>query len=219
MRIGLFGGTFDPVHFGHLRSALEVKEACGLDQVALIPVAVPPHKGRGGWAAAEERLRMLEIAIGSGSGLTVSEVEIRRPGPSYTIDTVQHFRDAMPGAEIALIMGLDAFREIETWKSFRQILALVPVIVMSRPGSHAVAGGSDRAQVAQVLSAIVPGEPVEEAPEGFLAGSFKPVTVQHVTALDISSTRIRELVRAGRSIRYLAPAAVVEHIYAKGLYA
>ena len=219
MRIGLFGGTFDPVHLGHLRSALEVKEACGLDQVVFIPVAVPPHKGRGGLAPAEERLRMLDLAIGSGSGLAVSDVETRRPGPSYTIDTVQHFRDAMPAAEIALIMGLDAFREIETWKSFRQILSLVPVIVMSRPGPHAVKDGGDRIQVGQVLSAIVPGDPVEETPSGFLAGGFKPVTVQHVTALDISSTRIRALVRAGRSIRYLSPAAVVAHIYAKGLYA
>lgn len=219
MRIGLFGGTFDPVHFGHLRSALEARAAKGLDQVVLIPAAVPPHKGRGGLAAAEERLRMLELAIRPGSGLTVSDVEIRRAGPSYTIDTVRHFRNELPGAEIVLIMGLDAFLEIDTWKSYRQILTLVPVIVMSRPGPRAGRGESDRAQVARVLSAIVPGDPVEETEEGFRAGSLKPVTVQHVTALDISSTRIREMVAAGRSIRYLAPAEVVAHIYAKGLYA
>jgi nicotinate-nucleotide adenylyltransferase len=219
VRIGLFGGTFDPVHFGHLRSALEVKEACGLDQVLLIPGARPPHKGQGAVAAAGERLRMLELAVGSGSELTVSDVEIRRQGPSYTIDTVGHFRETLPGAEIALIMGLDAFLEIDTWKACRQILAQVRVIVMSRPGPHTAGGESDRDQVVRVLSALSPGDPVAESPEGFLAGGFKPVRLQPVTALAISSTRIREMAAAGRSIRFLAPAEVVAHIYAKGLYA
>lgn len=162
---------------------------------------------------------MLELAVGSGSELTVSDVEIRRPGPSYTIDTVRHFRKALPGAEIALIMGLDAFLEIETWKACRQILAQVRVIVMSRPGPHSAGGESDRDQVVRVLSALSPGEPVAESPEGFLAGGFKPVRLQTVTPLAVSSTMIREMAASGRSIRFLAPAEVVAHIYAKGLYA
>ncbi len=134
MRIGLFGGTFDPVHFGHLRAALEVKEGFGLARVFLIPAAAPPHKAREGVAPAGDRLRMVELAVDGEPGLMPSDVEIRREGPSYTIDTVTHFQREFAGvAEVFLIVGLDAFLEIDTWKSFRELLALVPVIVISRP--------------------------------------------------------------------------------------
>jgi nicotinate-nucleotide adenylyltransferase len=119
MKIGLFGGTFDPIHFGHLRSALEVREACGLERVVLIPAAVPPHKGWGAMAAAADRLQMIELAVAGAPGLAVSDVELRRAGPSYTIDTIRDFQGEIPGGEIALIVGLDAFLEIDTWKSFR----------------------------------------------------------------------------------------------------
>ena len=219
MKIGIFGGTFDPVHFGHLRSALEVGEACGLERVVLIPAAMPPHKGRGAMAAAADRLRMIELAVAGASGLAVSDMEIRRAGLSYTIDTVRYFQSESPDGEIVLIMGLDAFLEIETWKSFREILSIVPVIVMSRPTPRGGRAESDRERVKGVLGGIVSPEAVVETTKGLQAPGFKPVTVQPVTALDISSTRIRELVGAGRSIRYLAPAAVVEHIRTKGLYA
>ncbi len=219
MKIGLFGGTFDPIHFGHLRPALEVREACGLERVVLIPAAVPPHKGRGAMAAAADRLRMIELAVAGAPGLTVSDVEIRRAGPSYTIDTVRYFQGEIPGGEIALIMGVDAFLEIDTWKSFREILSIVAVIVISRPPPRGDRTGSDRGRVKGVLATIVSPETITETPEGFQAAGLKPVAVQPVTALDISSTRIREMVGAGRSIRYLAPAAVVEHIRTKGLYA
>jgi nicotinate-nucleotide adenylyltransferase len=219
MKIGLFGGTFDPIHLGHLRSALEVREACGLERVVLIPAAVPPHKGRGAVASAADRLRLIELAVAGSPGLAVSDVELRRTGPSYTIDTVRYFQDEIPEGEIALIMGMDAFREIDTWKSFREILSAVPVIVISRPASHGARAGSDRAGVRGVLAAIVSPEAITETPAGFQAAGLKPVAVQQVTALEISSTRIRELVGAGRSIRYLAPDAVVEHVRTKGLYA
>jgi nicotinate-nucleotide adenylyltransferase len=218
MKIGLFGGTFDPIHFGHLRSAEEVREAWGLERVVLIPAAVPPHKGRGAMAAAADRLRMIELAVAGAPGLAVSDVELRRAGPSYTIDTVRHFQERVPDADIALIMGLDAFLEIDTWKSFREILSIVPVVVMSRPDFQDSAG-SDRARAKGVLTAIASPESIAETPEGFQAAGIKSVAVQRVTALDISSTRIRGMIGAGRSIRYLAPAAVVEHIRAKGLYA
>lgn len=219
MKIGLFGGTFDPIHFGHLRPALEVREACGLERVVLIPAAVPPHKGRGAMAAAADRLRMIELAVAGAPGLTVSDVEIRRAGPSYTIDTVRYFQGEIPGGEITLIMGVDAFLEIDTWKSFREILSIVAVMVISRPPPRGDRTGSDRGRVKGVLATIVSPETIAETPEGFQAAGLKPVAVQPVTALDISSTRIREMVGAGRSIRYLAPAAVVEHIRTKGLYA
>ncbi|MCU0560048.1 MAG: nicotinate-nucleotide adenylyltransferase [Desulfobacterales bacterium] len=219
MTIGLFGGTFDPIHFGHLRSAVEVGEAFGLEQVVLIPAAVPPHKGRGAMAPAADRLRMIELAVAGAPGLAVSDVELRRAGPSYTIDTVRHFQDQLPAGDIALIMGLDAFSEIDTWKFYREILAAVAVIVISRPAHHQDPGRSARARVESVLAAVFSPEAIEATTEGFRAEGLKSVTVQPVTALDISSTRIRQMIGAGRSIRYLAPAAVVAHIQAKGLYA
>ena len=96
MKIGLFGGTFNPIHFGHLRAALEVREGCGLDRVLLIPAAVPPHKESGALAAAADRLRMIELAVEGEPGITVSDVETRRGGPSYTVDTVRHFHRELP---------------------------------------------------------------------------------------------------------------------------
>ncbi|HEX5679502.1 MAG TPA: nicotinate-nucleotide adenylyltransferase, partial [Desulfobacterales bacterium] len=108
MRVGLFGGTFNPIHFGHLRAALEVKEGFGLTQIFLIPAAIPPHKAREGVAPAADRLRMIGLAVDGEPGLTPSDVEIRRSGPSDTIDTVRHFQREFAGAaEIFLIMGLD----------------------------------------------------------------------------------------------------------------
>jgi len=220
MRVGLFGGTFNPIHFGHLRAAMEVKEGFGLDQVFLIPSAVPPHKGRTGVAAAEDRLRMIELAVEGDSGLTVSDVEIKRSGPSFTIDTVRGFRQSLTAdTDIFLVMGLDAFLEIDTWKSFRDLLALVPVIVLSRPDAAGGSGERDEQIVhGFIRSKLSPDGTVCEGAAGCKAPGLEPITVFQVTALDISSTRIRERVREGRSIRYLVPSNVRHYITSKGLY-
>ena len=136
MRIGLFGGTFNPVHEGHLRIALEVKAAFRLDKIHLIPSFLPPHKKPAGVASAEYRLEMIRLSLGDRTGLTVSEVELKRSGPSYTIDTVRNFLSARPdNMKLYLIMGLDAFLEIDSWKSHQDIFRLVPIIVMARPGN------------------------------------------------------------------------------------
>ena len=125
MRFGLFGGTYNPVHIGHLRAALEVKEGFSLDEVFLIPAALPPHKMPGEVADADDRLHMLSLALEDAPGLTISDVELKRSGPSYTIDTVQHFkRNAPDQFQIYLIMGMDAFLEIDTWKSYDELLLL-----------------------------------------------------------------------------------------------
>jgi nicotinate-nucleotide adenylyltransferase len=220
MRIGLFGGTFDPIHFGHLRAALEVKEGFGLAQVFLIPAALPPHKTREGVAPAADRLHMIELAVKGEPGLTASDVEIRRDGPSYTIDTVRHFyREAADAAEIFLLMGLDAFLEIDTWKSFRELLALVSVIVISRPGgdgSKADRGGKALVDFLRArVSADIAGS---GSPVSFRGTGLRGVRLFSVTALAISSSRIRERAHAGRSIRFLTPAAVCDWIQTKGLY-
>jgi nicotinate-nucleotide adenylyltransferase len=216
MRVGLFGGTFNPVHLGHLRSALEVQEGVGLDQVILIPAAVPPHKGSGELAGAAERLEMIAAAVEGVPGLAASDVETRRAGPSFTIDTVRHFRDLLAQAELFLIVGLDAFLEIDTWRSFRELLELVPLIVISRP-----AGGlpPDGEPVERFIRArISPECSVDRGSAVYQAPGVRGIRIFPVTALDLSSSRIRELVRAGRSIRYLVPERVHTYIQNRGLY-
>jgi nicotinate-nucleotide adenylyltransferase len=221
MRIGLFGGTFDPIHCGHLRAALEVKEGFGLTRVYLIPAAAPPHKTRVRVAPAADRLRMVELAVEGEPGLMPSDVEIRREGPSYTIDTVRHFQCEFAGvAEVLLIVGLDAFLEIDTWKSFRELLALVRVIVISRPDADAPTADRGTKTLAEFIRARISTEAAASGtPGGFSGPGLRGVSPYAVTALDISSSRIRELVRAGRSIRFLVPAAVRDCILTKGLYA
>jgi nicotinate-nucleotide adenylyltransferase len=220
MKIGLFGGTFDPIHFGHLQAALEVKEGFGLTQVFLIPAAMPPHKAREGVAPAADRLHMIELAVEDEPGLTASDVEIRREGPSYTIDTVWHFRrELSQTAEIFLIMGLDAFLEIDTWKAFHELLSLVSVIVISRPDADGLISDRGAKTLEDFIRSRISADlTVSGSPVGFSSPGIRGVRLFPVTALDISSSRIRDLVRTGRSIRFLVPAAVRECIQTKGLY-
>ncbi len=220
MRIGLFGGTFNPIHIGHLRAALEVAEGFDLDKVLLIPAAAPPHKPLGGLAPAADRLHMIERAVKGEARLAASDVEIQRGGRSYTVDTVRQFLRELPvGVSLHLIVGRDAFLEIDTWKSFRRLLALVSLIVISRPGQEHTDGVSDRNAILNFMRSTVSAECTFSADTGFFSASgIKGVTLFPVTALDISSRRIRELVAAGRSCRHLVPDSVRRYIQTKGLY-
>ena len=133
-KIGIFGGTFNPIHVGHLRAAVEIQEGFGLDAVYLIPSASPPHKGRANLAPAADRMAMVQKAIEGHRGLRASDIELKRKGPSFTIDTVCSFRKHLPeDAWLYLVMGLDAFLEIETWKSYQDLLHIIPLIVINRP--------------------------------------------------------------------------------------
>jgi len=137
MRIGLFGGTFNPIHYGHLRASLEVKETFRLDKIYLIPSAIPPHKSPHGVVDAKDRFHMIQLAISDQSDLVVSDVELDRPGPSYSIDTVHHFQNMLPkDTRFYLILGTDAFYDIDTWKAYKDFFDLVPMIIMLRPGDR-----------------------------------------------------------------------------------
>ena len=220
MRIGLFGGTFNPVHFGHLRTVLEVRERFGLDRVYLIPSAMPPHKSEAGIASPSDRLEMIRRAVENDADFVVSDVELMRTGPSYTIDTLSFFADALPRTDPRfLIVGLDAFLEIHTWKDFRGILTRIPLIVMGRPGAydHGLFQGMPLA-VANYLDGLAPGYRYDRQQSVFVHPGFQPVHLIGVTSLDISSSAIRSLVRSGRSIRFLVPETVSEFISSKGLY-
>ncbi|MBI5592757.1 MAG: nicotinate (nicotinamide) nucleotide adenylyltransferase [Deltaproteobacteria bacterium] len=220
MRIGLFGGTFNPIHFGHLRTILEVRERFGLSRIYLIPSAIPPHKSEADIASPSDRLEMIRRAVGNDSDFVVSDVELMRTGPSYTIDTLSFFADALSKTDPCfLIVGLDAFLEIHTWKDFRGILTRLPLIVMGRPGAYDRGRFEDMPlAVADYLDFLAPGYQYDRQQSVFVHPGYQSVYPIGVTSLDISSSAIRSLVQRGRSIRFLVPEAVSEFISSKGLY-
>ena len=220
MRIGLFGGTFNPIHRGHLRAASEVKKDFNLDQIALIPAALPPHKTPGVVANADDRMEMIRLAISDFSGLTVSDVELNRPGPSYTIDTVRHFKITLTDdTQFYLIMGLDAFLEIDTWKSYGELLEQIAFIVMARPN----ADYPDADQGWKILENYLKSNLSADyeffiADRCYTSKGKQPIHIVDIGALDISSTNIRQNVKTNKTIENLVPARVAEFIKSKGLY-
>jgi nicotinate-nucleotide adenylyltransferase len=220
MRIGLFGGTFNPVHLGHLRAVVEVRQGFELDEIYLIPAALPPHKVPVELASAADRLEMLNLAIGADSGVKVSDVELNRSGPSYTIDTVLHFKQTLPAENrLHLIIGLDAFLEIDTWKSFSELLMQVSLIVINRPKSGSPVNGVPWKIMDDYISSSVSAEYAFSASQStYLANQFQPIYVLEITALDISSTKVRRRIRKGLPVDNLVPQKVAEYIRTKGLY-
>ena len=220
MRIGLFGGTFNPIHRGHLRAASEVKKGFNLDQVFLIPAALPPHKTPGAVADADDRLQMIHLATKGLSGITVSDVELNRPGPSYTIDTVCHFKQTFADdSRIYLIMGLDAFLEISTWKSHAELLEQIAFIIMARP-DKAYPDANQGWKILEDYLKLTLSEDYEflAAPGCYHSQGKPPIHIIDIDALDISSTKIRENVKKKKTIEHLVPARVAEFIQSKGLY-
>ena len=220
MRFGLFGGTFNPVHLGHLRAALEVKEGFELSEIFLIPAALPPHKMPGDVVDAGDRLKMLNLALEDKAGFNVSDIELRRSGPSYTIDSVRHFKSTLPEkSKIYLVMGLDAFLEIDTWKSYVELMALVPIIVINRPNRDRHLNGAGWELLDDYLTSSFSSDyKFSESQSCYLSDDKQPIYIFDVTALDISSTRIRRLIKEGRSIGYLVPRKAAEFIKSRGLY-
>jgi nicotinate-nucleotide adenylyltransferase len=217
MRIGLFGGTFDPIHNGHLRAALDACEDFPLDQCILIPAATPPPKSGAKPADMDHRLTMTRLAAEGIGKLAVSDVEIRRKGPSFTIDTVRHFRQTLTaGEEILLMLGADAFFEIVTWHSWQELLDEVALLVMTRPGGAT-------ADFAVALDAFISGHVADGYTfdwnrKGFFHPRRPPIFYVPVTQLDISSTDIRTRIQCGRSVRFLLPESVERYIDQEELY-
>jgi nicotinate-nucleotide adenylyltransferase len=134
LKIGILGGTFNPIHIGHLILAEEVREKLGLDKVIFVPTYIPPHKQNSDVAAAAERLRMVKAAIKGNGYFSASDIEIKRKGPSYTVDTVKVFNKKFPGDELYFITGSDLLKYLDEWKDFRELLRLVKFVVATRPG-------------------------------------------------------------------------------------
>jgi len=211
-RLGLFGGTFNPIHYGHLRAGEEVAEALNLTRLWFIPAAEPPHKA-GEVTPFDVRLEMTRLAVGDHPIMAVSDIEGRRPGKSYSIETLKLIRQEYgPPWELYFILGLDAVLEIQTWKDYAQLFTLANFVVLDRPGY-------ERSHLAEVLYREVhPGFRPLEGGAGFLHPSGQQVIFQEITQMDISATAIRRLVRKNRSIRYLLPEAVRDYIIEKNLY-
>jgi nicotinate-nucleotide adenylyltransferase len=197
VNIGLFGGTFDPPHAGHLIVAQDAALALGLDRILFVPAAQPPHKQMAAVSETAVRAKMLRLAIQDDPRFDLEPVELERTGPSYTVETLRALRDREPSTNWTLFMGADQYAEFETWREPAAIRRLARIAVLTRLGSGA--GG---------VSGTVPvATPLGEG----------AVEVQ-VTRIDISSTMIRDRVAAGRPIRYLVPPAVEAFIFEHGLY-
>lgn len=203
--IGLFGGTFDPVHYGHLRSALEVKELFKLSEVRLIPSSVPPHREQPA-ATPSQRLRMLELAIKNQPGLIIDTRELDRAGQSYMVDTLSSLRADFPDQSLLLFIGADAFNGLMSWHRWRQLFDYAHIVVMTRPSFALQAlDGFFEARLAAEKAHL------EQATAGKLF--FQPIT-----QLDISATAIRKMIAENRNPGFLLPDAVIEYIRLNRLY-
>jgi len=208
--LGILGGTFDPIHHGHLRTALDVAEAVGLDEVRLIPLRHAVHRGQPETPAAL-RLAMVQAAIAGEPRFVADDREIRRDAPSYTLHTLQSLRAERGTVEpICVLVGGDAFAEFLTWHRPHDILGLAHLVVMQRPGEPVAEDPALRALVERRRAPD--GAELQTRPSGRIL--FQPVT-----QLAISATDIRARLRAGRSVRYLVPDAVADIIGREGLYA
>jgi nicotinate-nucleotide adenylyltransferase len=194
MRLGLFGGTFDPIHLGHLILAESCREALSLDQVWFVVTATPPHKRRER-TPVNDRLEMARVAIAGNAAFAVSEIEARSDGPHYSFETVERLAAERPGDELFFLIGGDSLRDLPTWRHPERLAACATIVVVNRPG-------------------------VVIAPDALpdLGPRAKPIRVVESPLIDIASTDLRRAVGEGRSIRYRVPRGVEAYITAHGLY-
>jgi nicotinate-nucleotide adenylyltransferase len=212
MRIGLFGGSFNPIHFGHLRGAEEVREALALDLVYFIPAASPPHKPDATLAPPDHRLHMVQLATKGNRHFMVSDVEIRRSGRSFTIDTIRHFIATMRGRpEFFLLLGGDQFAELETWKDCDELARLCNVVVHTRQADHV---GPSAHRPLAVLNRFG----YTQSEDYYVHPSGHCLSFVQTTFLPISATLIRGILHRRKSIRYLLPADVADYIKQHNLY-
>ena len=207
-RIGILGGTFDPIHIGHLRAALETAELMALDQVRLIPSARPPHRDTP-QVSAEQRLQLVQLAAANLPPLLVDDRELRRDSPSWTIDTLQSLREELGAqAQLFLLLGWDAFCGLPSWQRWTELLEHCHMLVLQRPDADLDAPQALR----DLLAARSVADPhALQGPAGQIAFVWQ-------TPLAVSATDIRRRLATGRSARFLVPDAVLQHIHAHGLY-
>ncbi len=214
MKWGLFGGTFDPIHIGHLRCAEEMMELFDLNRIIFVPASRPPHKINAAITPFYHREQMIRLAIEGNPAFSFSDVENRRAGTSYSVETVEYLLDKyrLENLELYFILGQDAFHAIRTWKDWERLLLLCHFAVMTRPG-----------YVNQGLDAILSPEiaarfTYDENLKGYRGPTGQAILFREVTFLDIASSNIRKRAREGKTINYLVPDAVRHYIVKNALY-
>ncbi|TVO67953.1 nicotinate-nucleotide adenylyltransferase [Denitromonas ohlonensis] len=214
--IGLLGGTFDPIHIGHLRLAEEARESLGLAELRLIPAGEPPHRGAPR-CPGEHRLAMARLAVAGNPLLTVDDSEVRSDGPSYTVLTLERLRAQVgPDRALVLILGADAFEGLPSWHRWNELFDLAHIAVANRPG-YAPHGRRWPAVLSTALEAACQGRRLNH-PDQLSAAPAGGLLPFDMTPLAISATHIRELLAQGHSARYLLPAPVLDYIAAHSLY-
>lgn len=222
MHIALFGGSFDPIHCGHITAATRLIERCGMDRVVIIPAALPPHKRGRQIASFSDRKNMIERAIDGHPHFVLCDIEGRRVGPSYTIDTIEslisHFR---PGEILYLAMGSDAFIELDTWKDWERILTRVTLLVIQRPRTDTSSQAQADRTIRFLQQVLQYSGPKSEGPSDASVWRHRhrlPIRIVEIDALPVSSSEIRRRIRSGTSVEGLVPDAVERYIVERGLY-
>ncbi|MBI3608753.1 MAG: nicotinate (nicotinamide) nucleotide adenylyltransferase [Nitrospirae bacterium] len=217
LRIGVFGGTFNPIHVCHLRIAARVQALVTLDLVVFVPASVPPHKAKEDLAPAHHRLEMTRLAVAGWPGFEVDDLELKRPGPSYSADTMEEFRRRHPADELYFLMGIEMFIDLETWREPHRLLAASRVVVTARAGRRFAEltglpwiGGTPR-EVLERFDAV-PGESALDL------GPTARVVLVKPEPCEISSTQIRLDLATGRSVKKVLPAPVHSYILKQKLY-
>jgi nicotinate-nucleotide adenylyltransferase len=198
MRLGIFGGTFDPVHWGHLVMADQCREQCGLDQVWFLPAGLPPHKTGAAISSGKERAEMLEFAVAGQAEFLVNRMEFSRPGKSYTVDTLGELHARHPDDELFFLIGGDSLHDLPSWREPDKVVELATVVAVNR-------GDRPLPDEKELTAHLGPG----------IAARVKLVTMP---GMDLSSTDIRQRVREGKSIRFMVPRAVEAYIAEHKLY-
>ncbi|MCK4586804.1 MAG: nicotinate-nucleotide adenylyltransferase [Gammaproteobacteria bacterium] len=211
--IGVFGGTFDPIHFGHLRSALEICESLDLKEIRFVPCRIPPHRDEP-LADPMQRLAMVRAALAGQPDMVLDDRELKRDGPSYMIDTLESLRSELTTEPLCLILGMDAFMGLSSWHRWQELLTLAHLVVMHRPGKslHDV-----NSQQAAEVTTLLKSRQVKDvkALQTKAAGS---IFLHPISQLDISASKIREMVAKGKNPRYLLPDVVLQMIKVQKIY-
>ncbi len=202
--IGIFGGTFDPIHYGHLRPAAEVEQLLSLEKLFLVPASIPPHR-HAPVATAEQRLQLTRLAVSEFPQLEVDDYEIRRGGISYTIDTLRHYRQLYPQTSLCLLLGSDAFASLQSWHQWQSILTVAHLVVMQRPHHADVVPDWSEAQLTTHVDELM----------NSVSGK---IYIHKVTPQDISATGIRQAIAAKNEFATLLPSRVLQYIQKHNMY-
>jgi nicotinate-nucleotide adenylyltransferase len=216
MKLGIFGGTFNPIHYGHLTAAEEVKEKLGLNKIIFVPSGNPPLKDKE-LADAKHRYKMVKLAISKNHSLAVSDIEYKKKGKSYSVDTIEKLRCIYPGARLYFIAGIDAFIDIPNWWQPERLVSLADFIVISRPAFKFTGlASSPYLRINKNILKKLDAAKLQTYKTKLKSG--RDIIMLHITPVEISATGIRKLIKRGKSIKYLLPEEVESYIITHKIY-